>query len=526
MKFLVPLKISVCSSIFLSLSLSLVAQVGVNTIDPQTTLHVEGNPNAANSLDGLLVPRMTAAQLSAKTYTNNQNGTLVFITDTANGTNQAMNVSGIGVYYFDAVSGLWVTQAGGTVTGADGELEAVGNGYRIRGRNPALYVNPGNQAVDLSESNNNLPSGASGNTSFAVGRNTNASGVRSFAGGFGTTASQRESFAIGQATIASGRASFATGRNSTASGESSFAGGDQSSASQFFAFAYGFGPTASGNSSFAIGRGTEATGTAAMAIGNDTRSTSSNSFSGGDEAIASSRNSFAFGDATTASGGQSFALGSNTVASETNSVAAGSLSRAEGENAVAMGSSVQALADGTVALGSSVTVRANDTGSFYFGDASNGMATSTNTNRMHMRFANGYNFYTDVGATVGARLQPGGTAWTAISDRRSKKDIKPIPYGLSAVLQLEPTIYAYKDTDVVSMGFIAQDVQKIVSEVVDEPANKKGYMGIKYTELIPVLTKAIQEQQEIITTQQQKIENLEDSFEELKNALEKLLKVK
>jgi len=44
-----------------------------------------------------------------------------------------------------------------------------------------------------------------------------------------------------------------------------------------------------------------------------------------------------------------------------------------------------------------------------------------------------------------------------------------------------------------NLGFLAQDILKIIPEAVVVP--KEEEMGMKYTELIPVLVKAIQEQQ-------------------------------
>ncbi len=47
-----------------------------------------------------------------------------------------------------------------------------------------------------------------------------------------------------------------------------------------------------------------------------------------------------------------------------------------------------------------------------------------------------------------------------------------------------------------NLGLIAQDVEKVFPQVVD--VIKDGNLGVRYTELIPVLVKAIQEQQKQI----------------------------
>jgi hypothetical protein len=58
------------------------AQVGINSNPPISTLHIVGNPDASNSIDGLIGPRLTLEQLKNKTaYSTDQVGALVYITD-------------------------------------------------------------------------------------------------------------------------------------------------------------------------------------------------------------------------------------------------------------------------------------------------------------------------------------------------------------------------------------------------------------------------------------------------------------
>ncbi|MEM9680588.1 MAG: tail fiber domain-containing protein, partial [Bacteroidota bacterium] len=90
------------------------------------------------------------------------------------------------------------------------------------------------------------------------------------------------------------------------------------------------------------------------------------------------------------------------------------------------------------------------------------------------------------------------------SDRRLKKDINDISYGLEEVLKLQPKEYNWKHAEqkYKSLGLIAQDVQDIIKNVVTYNVEQDKY-GVSYSELIPVLIKAIQEQQNIINQQQQ-----------------------
>ena len=90
----------------------------------------------------------------------------------------------------------------------------------------------------------------------------------------------------------------------------------------------------------------------------------------------------------------------------------------------------------------------------------------------------------------------GEVAWTNVSDRRLKKDITSTKYGLETILKLVPVDYLLKSNNLSQIGFIAQDLKPIVPEAVNgtEGDIEKGEtLGITYTTLIPILTKAIQE---------------------------------
>lgn len=98
---------------------------------------------------------------------------------------------------------------------------------------------------------------------------------------------------------------------------------------------------------------------------------------------------------------------------------------------------------------------------------------------------------------------------TQNSDRRLKKDITDLHYGLKEILQLEPKAYNWKNKEQrkKSLGLIAQEVQPIIREIVNTQDNETKTLGISYSELIPVLINAIKEQQQIIDTQKQSLKS-------------------
>lgn len=101
-------------------------------------------------------------------------------------------------------------------------------------------------------------------------------------------------------------------------------------------------------------------------------------------------------------------------------------------------------------------------------------------------------------------------AFVSTSDKREKSNVKSLTYGLDEILKLRPVSYTF-NRDIngeTKLGLIAQDVLPLIKEVVkthdykytkDSPTVMKKVklerLGMKYQELIPVLIKAIQEQQ-------------------------------
>ena len=95
----------------------------------------------------------------------------------------------------------------------------------------------------------------------------------------------------------------------------------------------------------------------------------------------------------------------------------------------------------------------------------------------------------------GVRLEPSATAWVSNSDISLKENIKPLENVLDKIKDYRCVEYNFKDDKVTDkkIGFIAQDWENDFSAVISKDKNDK--LGIKYTETIPVLLKAIQELQ-------------------------------
>jgi hypothetical protein len=101
-----------------------------------------------------------------------------------------------------------------------------------------------------------------------------------------------------------------------------------------------------------------------------------------------------------------------------------------------------------------------------------------------------------------------GTLTTATSDEKFKYNIRPLNYGLETLLQLNPVNFQWIEGEEEDLGFIAQDVAEIIPEAVN--TNWNSDLLFRYESLIPILTKAIQEQNLLIKALEQRIINLEN----------------
>ena len=121
---------------------------------------------------------------------------------------------------------------------------------------------------------------------------------------------------------------------------------------------------------------------------------------------------------------------------------------------------------------------------------------------------------------------------TLTSDIRLKRNILPLTKSLDLLLKLKPVSYEKKtsltstDYSIKENGFIAQELQKVFPTLVTEGTDKDKLLSVNYTALIPVLTKAMQEQQSEIATQKTQIAAQQKQIDELKSLVDKLVNKK
>lgn len=144
--------------------ITVLAQVGINTSNPKTTMDIslkrtnaDGTGAIADNTKnfGLLAPRLTRAELTANTatYGTDQAGALIYVTDVSGGDTLAprTNVTAVGYYYYDSGSNLWKaisSGASGSVTPVNG-LESPASG-QIGIVDPIRFIYTPSISIDTS----------------------------------------------------------------------------------------------------------------------------------------------------------------------------------------------------------------------------------------------------------------------------------------------------------------------------------------------------------------------------------------
>ena len=101
--------------------------------------------------------------------------------------------------------------------------------------------------------------------------------------------------------------------------------------------------------------------------------------------------------------------------------------------------------------------------------------------------------------------------YTSLSDIRLKDNVKCLGPSLDKIVKLQGIEYDKKSDGEHHIGFIAQEVEKIIPEVVHEVEAMEYnglYKSIRYDEIIPYLVESIKEQQKMINELKEEIKTL------------------
>lgn len=492
--------------IFLFLVTNIIySQIGIGTTTPNGALDI------VSSNQGLIIPRVALTSLVAAAPVVNSiaGNPLVKSTLVYNTTTNSIGVNSVtpGFYYWEGVK--WVR------LNSDINWSTTGNLYT----NPTINFIGTLDNNDLVFKRNNVFSGRINDTNTAYGVNSlklNTAGTNNTAIGVSALENNNTGFqntAIGKSSLMLNTA----GSYNVSIGYSSLERNTT-----------GILNTAVGHSSLynnLIGKGNVAVG----------KSSLERNISGDDNTALG--NNALYNNQT---GDKNIGIGSSSLErniSGSNNIAIGNMSLYNNQsvsNCIAIGNNAQLnnmSGQFNISLGDE-TLLANQTGinniaigynAFNTGNFSNSIAIGNNS-------IISSNDQVRIGNTSTSSIG-GFTNWSNVSDIRFKKDVNysSVP-GLDFILKLKPVTYKL-DYDniqrltqsktqissaesIIQTGFIAQEVEKAAKELgydfsgIDSPKNEKDFYGIRYAEFVVPLTKAIQEQQQLIELLQKELETL------------------
>ena len=359
---------------------------------------------------------------------------------------------------------------------------------------------------------NSTGMGALGWGSFGANVYNRASGVGSAVFGFNNIAGPSDSESLGITGDNIGQAVF--GYASRATGNVSFAAGHRNTASGSKSVAMGNFNYATGDSTIALGKENWAEGASTVAIGFKNHAAGGGSTALGQENVSWGTTNFTSGYQNTAgdtsgpagTGGSATAMGKYNTASADASMALNRGTTATNQAATSMGLGTTADNVGMLAIGVNNAAGIGDPtlNQYYYADgagtgapigvafvigngdvnASNGLAGNNPSNAFVVNY--------DGSATLSGDL-------TINSDMRLKSNIISLSGALAKLLEIDGKTYTMKSNEkAAKIGLLAQDVQKVLPELVKESDDKQGTLSVNYQGLIPVLINAIKEQQEQI----------------------------
>ncbi len=453
-----------------------------------------------------------------------------------------------------------VTVAGGGGTAAtEGHLASdsyatIGGGFANiagdldadPGDTPNATVAGGRNNAALSK--NSVVGGGQGNSARALGAVAAGGEANDASGQHGAVGGGTENTASGpSSTVAGGAFNNASGQDSAvagglsnkASGLRSFVGGGFGNASSNSYAAIGGGEDNTASDTYATiggGEGNNASGSRATVGGGDGNS-GSDAYAtvGGGFNNAANENSatVAGGNSNTASGEfATVAGGLNNIASENGGSVGGGFGNAAGAGAAVPGG-LDNTANGLGSFAAGQDATAGHDGAFVWNGSETVGAASGEPGQFIARAPGGFYLYSDTVGT-GVKVPPGSGSWSTMSDRRAKRDIRPVS-GRSVLTELRDlpvSTWSYKsqDSSILHMGPIAQDFRKAFGlgeskRYIDSvDADGVALAAIKgLNEVVTRQREQINSQDERIASQRQRLRSESKRIDRLESVVRRLV---
>ena len=99
---------------------------------------------------------------------------------------------------------------------------------------------------------------------------------------------------------------------------------------------------------------------------------------------------------------------------------------------------------------------------------------------------------------------------------RFKKNIKPVDNALKKIMQLNGIYFNWRSEEFEqfenntkqNVGFLAQEVEKVIPQVVHTDDTEEAYKSVDYASMVSVLVEAMKEQQQQIEALQKEVDEL------------------
>jgi hypothetical protein len=440
----------------------------------------------------------------------------------------------------------------GTVTGTHWDKDSIGRFSFSSGQNTKSIGDASTSMGYYTNANGNYSTSmgagttASGFVSTSMGYNTNANGNHSTSMGYYTNAIAQFSTSMGYGTTANGNASTSLGNSTDANGPNSTSMGYGTIANGSHSTSMGYFTRANSGASLVIGLFNDSTNTNRLfEIGNGTannaRSNAMTVLTNGNIGIGTTNPnrplSFPaiLGEKILLFPGGSGEVGigvyNNEMRFHTDNNGA-DITFGNSNNSNVFTETLRIKGNGNVGIGSNNPIRplsfppslGEKILLFPGGTGEVGIGVYGNELRIHSDYAaakisfgyqdNAGNFTQTMWLNnTTSVLTVGGTVYP--SDERFKKQITAIQDPLQKLLNLNGVEYYMRKEEFPEMNFsnnrqtglIAQEVEKVMPSAVYE-INDKGYKGVDYAKLVPLLIEAIKEQQKQMDEQRKMIEDL------------------
>ena len=469
--------------------------IGINTTDPKTTLHINAN-STGTVAEGLIIPRLTGDQIKNMPVTTTENGMMIFATSgAASPSGTAININSEGFYFWNSVNNVWEklnANPANTAWALSGNT-ATATSFLGTTNNIDLQFKRNNTLVGKL-SNSNISFGLYALNPATTGSYNNALGYYSL--GQNTTGTYNNALGMYSLRVNT------TGAGNNAIGYYSL--GSNSTGNYNSAYGYQSLQYTTGSNNIGIGYNSAVpttSGSNQMSIGNSIYGLNINDGNASNDLIG-------------------IGVSAPTEALDVNGNAR--IRSVYTNNGAATDRVVVADTNGNIK-----TIDRSMINNIYTADGTITGNRIVTLNGGNIRFAKTGTAITGSLMEVDGKIKT--TAVNLNSDARLKEKVANINQETSFLNNLRPVSYYWNakgkekgGDNSLQYGFIAQEVEKVAPNLVNTDAD--GYKSVNYIQVIPVLVKSLQDHALELQKEKEKNNQQEQRIKALEEKMNAILK--